>query len=40
LSLRLAQADKLKIDCGTRPLIEVLTHGVVGALRVELWSWS
>jgi putative peptide zinc metalloprotease protein len=28
-----------KIDCGTRPLIEVLTHGVVGALRVEVWSW-
>lgn len=28
-----------KIDCGTRRLIEVLTHGVVGALRVEVWSW-
>jgi putative peptide zinc metalloprotease protein len=28
-----------KIDCGTRPLIEVLMHGVVGALRVEVWSW-
>jgi multidrug resistance efflux pump len=28
-----------KIDCGTRPLMEVLTHGVVGALRVEVWSW-
>ena len=28
-----------KIDCGTRPLIEVLAHGVVGALRVEVWSW-
>jgi multidrug resistance efflux pump len=28
-----------KIDCGTRPLWEVLAHGVVGALRVEVWSW-
>jgi putative peptide zinc metalloprotease protein len=28
-----------KIDCGTRPLFEVLAHGVVGALRVEVWSW-
>ncbi|MGH8706469.1 MAG: PqqD family peptide modification chaperone [Burkholderiales bacterium] len=28
-----------KIDCGTRPLGEVLAHGVVGALRVEVWSW-
>lgn len=28
-----------KIDCGTRPLIEVLAHGVIGALRVEVWSW-
>ncbi len=28
-----------KINCGTRSLIEVLTHGVVGALRVEVWSW-
>ncbi|HEU4644025.1 MAG TPA: efflux RND transporter periplasmic adaptor subunit, partial [Burkholderiales bacterium] len=28
-----------KIDCGTRPLWEVLAHGVIGALRVEVWSW-
>jgi putative peptide zinc metalloprotease protein len=28
-----------KIDCGTRPLWEVLAHGVLGALRVEVWSW-
>jgi multidrug resistance efflux pump len=37
--LKTGMTGYAKIDCGTRPLIEVLAHGVVGALRVEVWSW-
>lgn len=37
--LKTGMTGYAKIDCGTRPLIEVLMHGVIGALRVEVWSW-
>ena len=37
--LKTGMTGYAKIGCGTQPLVEVLTHGVVGALRVEVWSW-
>lgn len=37
--LKTGMTGHAKIDCGTRPLVDVLAHGVVGALRVEVWSW-
>jgi len=37
--LKSGMSGYAKIDCGTRHLFEVLAHGVIGALRVEVWSW-
>lgn len=39
LRLKSGMTGYAKIDCGTRSLGEVLAHGTVGALRVEVWSW-
>jgi putative peptide zinc metalloprotease protein len=39
LRLKSGMTGYAKIDCGTRSLAEVLAHGTVGALRVEVWSW-
>jgi putative peptide zinc metalloprotease protein len=39
LRLKGGMTGYAKIDCGTRSLGEVLAHGTVGALRVEVWSW-
>jgi multidrug resistance efflux pump len=39
LRLKSGMTGYAKVDCGTRPLGEVLAHGTLGALRAEVWSW-
>ena len=37
--LRPAMTGNAKIDCGTRPLFQLLTRRIARYIRVESWSW-